>query len=133
MREKYQEILHMPRPVSKKHPPMPIKMRSAQFAPYAALTGYDAVVRETARATDRRIQLDEYEIAELNRRLSEIAELGCGGVYSVTYFQPDKRKSGGCYLTETDKIARIDPIACEIVTEGGVRIPMREILSIEET
>ena len=108
-------------------------MRSAQFAPYAALTGYDAVVKETARLTDRRIVPDEYEIEELNRKMQEIAEFGEGRVYVITYFVPDKTKSGGRYEKETDRVKSIDPIKGEIVTECGIRIPMKEIISIEET
>ena len=132
MIEKYRKIVDIPRPVSKKHPQMSVYMRSAQFAPYAALTGYDSVVRETARLTDRRIELDEYEISELNRKLLEISENSENILYSVTYFIPDGRKSGGRYVTETDVIKSIDSIVGLLTTESGVNIPLSEILSIEE-
>ena len=132
MIEKYCKIVDIPRPVSKKHPQMSVYMRSAQFAPYAALTGYDSVVRETARLTDKRIELDEYEISELNRKLLEISENSENVLYSVTYFIPDGRKRGGRYVTETDVIKSIDSIVGLLTTESGVNIPLSEILSIEE-
>ena len=132
MIEKYRKIIDSPRPVSKKHPQMSIFMRSAQFAPYAALTGYDSVVRETARLTDRRIELDEYEVSELNRKLLEISENGENILCSVTYFIPDKRKNGGRYVTETDGIKKVDSIEGVLITESGVNIPISEILSSDE-
>ena len=132
MTEKYRKIINNPHHVSKKHPQMSIYMRSAQFAPYAALTGYDDVVKEKARLTDRRVEPDEYEISEINRKLCEIAEEEERCIYSVTYFLPDKIKSGGSYVTETDRIKEIDPIEEKIVTDSGVSIPMKEIISIEE-
>ncbi len=132
MIEKYRKIIDNPHPVSKKHPKMSVYMRSAQFAPYAALTGYDSVVRERARLTDRRIELDEYEISEINRLLREISEIGENKVYSVTYFVPDRYKSGGRYVTETDRIKNLDSVNGLLVTECGVSIPMSEIIGIEE-
>lgn len=130
--EKYREIIDRPHPVSKKRPQMSRYMRSAQFAPYAALAGYDAVVRETARVTDRKIRLNEYEIAELNRKMQYISDTGSDELYAITYFEPDKTKNGGAYLREVDRIKNLDSVRGEIVTLRGVCISMREIISIEE-
>jgi len=74
VRRDYSDIIDRERPVSKKHPPMDRMMRAAQFAPFAALTGHDEAVRETARLTEEEIELDEYEVAELNRKLQWLAE-----------------------------------------------------------
>ena len=131
MTEKYRKIINNPRPVSKKRPQMSLYMRSAQFAPYAALTGYEAVVRETARLTDEKIPLDEYEVAELDRKLREISEEGITRVFKITYFIPDKFKKGGRYVTENAIIKRIDTITQAVITECGKSIPMKDILNID--
>lgn len=129
---KYEEIINMPHHVSEKHPKMAKNERSAQFAPYAALSGYDAVVRETARRTSRRIALDEYEICELNKKMLEMADNIDTKEYAITYFIPDRRKQGGKYVTELCRIKRIDPLESVIVTVAGENIPMAEIIEIEE-
>ena len=76
MTGKYDAILHLPHHVSKKHPPMPMADRAAQFAPFAALTGYDAAIRENARLTQERIDPAEAELASLDRRFRLLLE-GC--------------------------------------------------------
>ena len=70
----YDDIIHLPHHLSKKHAPMPLIDRAAQFSPFAALTGHDAAIKETARLTDRKIELDEYEIANLDEKLQQIKE-----------------------------------------------------------
>ena len=92
----YDDIIDLPHHVSETHPPMSRADRAAQFSPFAALTGYDAAVRETARMTERRIELDEGVKAELNARLNCILEhLSEHPQVSITYFMPDEKKSGG--------------------------------------
>lgn len=94
MRRDYSDIIDRERPVWKKHPQMDRMMRAAQFAPFAALTGHDEAVRETARLTEEEIELDEYEVAELNRKLQWLAEHKDTEV-SVVHFVKDAKKEGG--------------------------------------
>lgn len=83
--------------------------RAAQFSPFAALTGYDDAVKETARLTDSKIELDEYELQELNEKLNKIQDnLREDAEVSITYFVTDKKKSGGSYKTISGIVKRID-------------------------
>jgi hypothetical protein len=94
--------------------------RAAQFAPFAALTGYEESIEETARLTDRRIELSEYEIEELNTKLNFIQEhIKERPEVTITYFQPDERKDGGKYLTVTGRIRWIDEVNGVMVFEDG--------------
>ena len=87
---------------------MPVSDRAAQFKPFAALTGYEAALRETARLTDRRMELDETEKAVLDLKLRLPELLPDHPEISVTYFQPDERKEGGAYLTICGVPKKID-------------------------
>ena len=107
MRRDYSDIIDRERPVSEKHPPMDRMMRAAQFAPFAALTGHDDAVRETARLTEEEIELDEYEVAELNRKLQWLAEHKDTEV-SVVHFVKDAKKEGGAYVKDTGILKKID-------------------------
>ena len=109
MKFPYEDILHMPRPVSQKHPPMAIHERSAQFSPFAALTGYDDAIIESRRLTDRQIELSEEEqhhLDEIQQKLLPL--LPQRPVVTVTYFVPDERKEGGHYETITKPLRHID-------------------------
>lgn len=98
---KYDDIINLPHYTSSKRPRMAMIDRAAQFSPFAALTGYDAAVKETARLTEDRVELDEYQKSALNDRLQIVQErLSDTPVISITYFVPDERKSGGAYCTE---------------------------------
>lgn len=131
----YDDIIHLPHPTSKNHPRMSLTERAAQFSPFAALTGYDAAVKETARLTDRRIELDEYEKDALNEKLSLIREMtGCRKLYPevrVIWFLPDERKKGGAYIETEGCVRRTDEYAHRIVMTDGTCIPVEEILRIE--
>ncbi len=95
MKTLYDDIIHLPHHVSQNHPQMPLRERAAQFAPFAALTGYEAAVGETARQTTERRELDAQEAAELNRHLTELAaRLPERPEVTVEYFVPDDRKAG---------------------------------------
>ena len=105
--------------------------RAAQFSPFAALTGYDAAVKETARLTDRRIELDEYEKLALDERLQLIQEhLKEKPEVEITFFQPDERKSGGAYLSTAGTIKKIDYYERNVVMADGKKIPIDEIYQI---
>ena len=124
----YDDIIHLPHHRSKKHAPMPIIDRAAQFSPFAALTGHDAAIKETARLTDRKIELDEYEIANLDEKLQQIKEkLPMNPEITVTYFQPDVRKDGGEYRTISGKVKKMDEYAKSIIMENGIRLPIEDI------
>lgn len=124
---KYDYIIRLSRPVSEKHPRMSMTDRAAQFSPFAALTGYDAAVQETARRTDARIELDEDAKEEIDRRLRELQP---GEPVTVTYFRPDDRKAGGAYLTVTTEFLGFDPIArCIRLTVAT--IPVSDLYGVE--
>lgn len=129
---KYDDIINLPHHTSSKRPRMAMIDRAAQFSPFAALTGYDAAVKETARLTDRRIEPDEYEKAVLDEQLRLIREhVKEQPEVTVTYFQPDERKSGGVYLSVTGGIKQIDDYERTVVLSDGFRIPLNEIIRLE--
>ena len=104
---------------------------SALFAPFAALTGYEAAVGETARQTAERRELDPQEAEELDRRLAAlIARLPERPEVTVEYFVPDDRKAGGAYVTVTDRVRHISVPEKTLVMEDGTEIPMDDIASI---
>ena len=128
----YDDILYRSHPVSQKHSPMSRADRAAQFSPFAALTGYDAAVRETARVTERRIELDEGVKAELNARLNCILEhLSEHPQVSITYFMPDEKKSGGAYRTVTGAVRKLDSFAKTLTLVDGTVVPMEEMVHVE--
>ena len=125
----YDDIIDLPRPKSK-HEPMPMSDRAAQFSPFAALTGYGDAIDETARLTDRRIELSEEESAELDYKQQYLATLDAPTV-TVTYFVPDERKSGGAYVTHTGVLKRVDEVESMVVFEDGLRVPLDEVMDIK--
>ena len=130
--QNYDDIIHLSRPESTAHPPMPRAARAAQFSPFAALTGYDAVIAETGRLTDTQIELDEGGKALLDEKLQTIREhLEEQPKVKLTVFCPDSRKSGGAYETVTGNVKKIDPVARILVLTGGEVIPVDRIYGIE--
>lgn len=128
----YDDIIDLPHHVSETHPPMSRADRAAQFSPFAALTGYDVAVRETARVTERRIELDEGVKAELNARLNCILEhLSEHPQVSITYFMPDEKKSGGAYRTVTGAVRKLDSFAKTLTLADGTVVPMEEMVHVE--
>ena len=129
---KYDKIINLPHHVSSTRPHMSMIDRAAQFSPFAALTGYDAAVKETARLTEQQIELDEYEKAALDQRilllqerLKELPEV------TITYFVPDERKDGGKYVSITGAVKKIDTYEKQIVLVDKSKIPMESILNME--
>lgn len=129
---KYENIINLPPPKSKKRKPMAAEKRAAQFAPFAAVTGYDASVQEAARLTTEKIELDEGTKEYLNLKLQFI-ETNSDSDYevSITYFVPDTKKSGGKYVVKTGVICKIREYERDIVMEDGTQIPIDEVLTIE--
>jgi len=128
---RYDDVINRQHPTSKKHPRMSNMNRAAQFAPFAALTGYEESIEETARLTDRRIELSEYEIEELNAKLNFIQEhiKECPKV-TIIYFQPDERKEGGAYITITGKARRIDEANRVLVFEDERILLINEVVNL---
>lgn len=132
MTGEYKDILNLPRHVSNTHPPMAAIDRAAQFSPFAALTGFDAAIKETARLTDEKIALDEYSSNTLSDRLQIIAErIAQQPQIAITYFQPDIMKSGGSYVTVTGAAKKIDEYKRIVMMIDGTMIPIDEIVGIE--
>ena len=128
----YDDILHMPHYVSEKHPPMSRLDRAAQFSPFAALTGYEAAVEETARLTDRRIELEEGEKEAIDQRLTLVQErLPEPTEVTVTYFVPDKKKAGGAYVSVSGTVKKIDGYERMVILRDGTSIPIDDILHID--
>ena len=132
MIEDYSDIINLPHHVSRNHPQMPMEARTAQFAPFAALTGYDAVIHETARLTDKQVELEEYDNDRLNRIFSELMDsLEEHPVVTVSYFKPDEHKAGGAYVTVTGQLKRIDTYEQIMVMEDGTAIPIGNIMDLQ--
>ena len=129
---KYDDIINLPHHVSSRHPQMPMMNRAAQFSPFAALTGYEDAVRETARLTDEKIELDEYEKEELDRKIQWLgSHLDEHIPVSITYFHPDDKKAGGSYEEIVDTIRKINVYEHEILLTKGTKIPIMNILLMD--
>jgi len=129
---KYDEIMGLPHHVSKTRPQMPMSDRAAQFAPFAALTGYGAAIKETGRLTDERIELDVEALSALDMKYQLLMEaLDEAPEVTITYFQPDERKAGGKYVSAVGTVKKIDDFERRITMRDGTRIPMDDVLSID--
>ena len=132
MNGKYDEIMGLPHHVSKTRPQMPMSDRAAQFAPFAALTGYDAAIKETGRLTDERIELDVEALSALDMKYQLLMEaLDEAPEVTITYFRPDERKAGGKYVSAVGAVKKIDDFERRITMQDGAKIPMDDVLSIE--
>lgn len=129
MKNSYEDIIHLPHHVSRKHPQMSMQERAAQFSPFAALTGYGDTLRETARLTDEWNELDENEREELNRRLLQAVKEKLK--VNITYYIPDEKKQGGAYVTVTGVVKKIDEYAGTIKMLAGEIIPIENIHGVE--
>lgn len=128
---RYDDIINLPRHELKTRPPMSRSNRAAQFSPFAALTGYDEAVKETARLTDKRVDLDETVKARLDEKLRLIQEqLSSEPEITVTYFQPDEKKAGGSYVTISGIVKKIDYYERAVVMKDRTRIEIDEIADI---
>ena len=128
----YNDIIYLPHHVSPNRPQMSMRDRAAQFSPFAALTGYDAAIRETARLTQEKVELDEQELAVLDRKFQLLLEqLGQCPQVTITWFVPDELKQGGRYLTITDVVKKVDAAARFVLLQNAGRICMDDIVEIE--
>lgn len=128
----YDDIIDLPHHVSKTHPQMSRHDRAAQFSPFAALTGYDDAVEEAARLTDSRLVPDEEKAALLDRTMREILDnIDIRPLIHVTYFIPDKQKSGGRYVEYTGRIRTFNEYDKILIFEGGNKIAISDIYDLD--
>ena len=129
---KYDSIMNLPHHVSKTRPQMSMSDRAAQFAPFAALTGYDAAIKETGRLTDERIELDAEALTALDMRYQLLMDaFDDAPEVTITYFQADERKAGGKYVSAVGTVKKIDDFERRITMQDGTKIPMDDVLSID--
>ncbi len=127
----YTDILNLPHPTSKKHPRMTRTARAAQFAPFAALTGYNEAVKETARLTDEQLELDDTEKAQLNEKLQLLRQhLPRQLPITITFFIPDTKKAGGSYQTITGPVKKIQEYERRLIMTDGTIIPIDAIIGL---
>lgn len=130
-KSKYDDIISLPRPVSKKHPPMPIEARAAQFTAFAALTGYHEQIREASRYTVEKKELDESSAETLNNKMIRLRSSTAGTETEITYFIPDNTKSGGKYMTVKGYVTKFDDINRRIILSGAITVPYDDITDIK--
>ena len=132
MKDLYEDIINLPHHISKTRPQMPMSDRAAQFAPFAALTGYDAAIKETGRLTDDKIELDEEALTALDMKYQLLMDaLDDAPEVTITYFQPDERKAGGKFVSAVGAVKKIDDFERRITMRDGTRIPVDDVLSID--
>ena len=128
----YDDIINLPHPTSQRHPRMPIHDRAAIFSPFAALSGHGAAIAETARLTERRMELDEDTRAELDRKQAVLLEhIDEQPEITITWFQPDEKKDGGAYLTTTGRLKKLRELERILVLADGTEIPMEDVVALE--
>ncbi len=131
MKQPYDDMLDFPHHVSSVHPQMPVKERAAQFAPFAALTGYGDVIQETGRQTCPKLELSESAQEEIKRKLDWLAaHAGQRPQITVTYFLPDQKKEGGAYVTMSGTVKRVDDVGHVLRFEGGEDVKIADILEL---
>ena len=128
----YEDIIHLPHPVSRRHPPMPLLNRAAQFSPFAALTGHEDAIRETQRLTQAFVELEEDQRELLDRKLKLLSEsLEEQPEIEVTCFRPDEKKAGGTYVTFQGRLKKIDGYSRRIYFTDGTDVPIDHLLRLE--
>lgn len=129
---RYDDIINLPHHVSVTHMPMPVADRAAQFSPFAALTGYEDAIDETARLTQEWVELDENEKERLNEKLQQIRDqLSIHPQVMFTYFEPDQKKQGGAYLTIEGRVKKIEELRGAFLMEDGKEILIESIVDVE--
>ena len=132
MNKDYSDMLDMPHHVSIRHPRMSMDARAGQFAPFAALSGYGDEIDETVRRTDNKMDIDDGLKEFLNKRLLIIKDnIKIRPVVEITYFIPDKKKSGGMYKTILGKVRKIDDYKHIVLMEDKLEIPIDDIIDID--
>ena len=128
---KYDDIINLPHHVSTKHPRMSLEARSAQFAPFAALTGFEDAIIETGRLTSDKEEISDVQIDVINKQIQILKKhIKDKPIVSITYFIPDSKKTGGRYATITGVIKKIDEYNEMLLIENGTNVPINEIAEI---
>lgn len=126
----YNDIINMPHHISVNHRPM--NCRAAQFAPFAAMTGYDDCIDEAARITQEKSELTPDMAAELEKKTAFLVETEQDSPFvTIEYFVPDKKKSGGRYVTVSGNFKRIDEYNKNMILTNGNKIPLDDIFRLE--
>ena len=129
----YDAILQLPHHVSPRRHGMSRRDRAAQFAPFAALTGHDAAIRETARLTDTKIELDEDRKIAINRKLQQLlANIRSQPEVTITFFLSDSKKDGGSYAVVSSRIQKIDAFSHQLLLTNGIAIPIEQIYNLQQ-
>jgi len=129
----YDDIIHLPHPTSPTHPRMSISARAAQFSPYATLAGYGDAVKETARLTNKKLELDEDRKADINETLMRIqAQIDYKPQVAITYFKPDDKKDGGAYITVVGHVKKIKKYEGIVVMTDGMEIPIGDSIQMKK-
>lgn len=132
MTRPYDDIIRLPHPTSARHPRMPLRDRAAQFSPFAALSGHDDAILETARLTDGKIEPSEDQKAELDRTMQALMPLlSEHPEVVVTYYVPDLSKEGGAYVTFTGNLRKIDAIDHTMYFTDGTMISPEDVLALD--
>lgn len=128
---RYDDILLLPRHVSDRRAPMSMIDRAAQFSPFAALTGYDGVIAEAGRLTERCVDLDGEAVCQLDRQLQRLSEqTHLRPTVTVTWFEPDERKEGGSYRTKTGPVKKLDAAGQYLLFADRTQIPFHQLISL---
>ena len=128
----YEDIINLPHHQSNTRPHMSLHDRAAQFAPFAALTGYDDGVKEARRLTDGKPELDENQLTELDQMLTELTKrISEHPEIIITYFEPDNKKDGGAYITFIGRLKKIDNYKRIFVFEDGREIQICNIINMD--
>lgn len=132
---KYKDIIHLTRPVSRRHPKMALQDRAAQFAPFAALSGFKEGIQETTRKTTHKKELDENEKNIINDKLTQLVQVlsmpEIPPEVTVRYFVADELKEGGAYETKTGQIKKIDLYHHSLVFTDGTQIDIENLMDLE--
>ena len=130
---KYDDIINLPHPVSKKHVQMSMHDRDAQFSAFAALTGYDESINEAGRLTYERFLRSDEQKAELDKVINELkVKIKEHPEIAVSFFLPDKKKAGGSYEDKQGRLKLIDEYNFKLIFEDGEKIPLDDIYYISE-
>ena len=130
MTDQYDDIIHLPHHISSTRPRMSGIDRAAQFSPFAALTGYDASIKESARLTDARIELDDSQKEEIGEKLRLVTGQPDAEI-KITYFLPDTKKSGGKYVLAAGAVKKVDEYERMIIMGDGKQIPIDEVIDVD--
>lgn len=127
----YDDIINLPHHQSKTHPHMSLHDRAAQFAPFAALTGYDDAIKEAGRLTDSKPELDENQLEELDQKLADLmTRIEEHPEVTITYFEPDDNKDGGEHIAYDGRLSKIDYVRKALIFEDNKTILLSDILKI---